>query len=84
MLGSARCRALPKSVRVSGTARERPRLVWFSWSTETITKGRDVALLPAFGLIGVRPVDVPLARLRLYHSGAGASKPDSSPSLSAR
>lgn len=41
--GIARWRTLPKSVRVSGTASERPRLVWFNCSTETITKGRDLA-----------------------------------------
>jgi hypothetical protein len=28
---------------VRGTASESPRLVWFSWPTETITKGRALA-----------------------------------------
>lgn len=41
--GTSRWSGLPKSVRVSGTARERPRFARFSWSTETMAKGRGLA-----------------------------------------
>jgi hypothetical protein len=47
-------------------------------------EGAGLCLLPPAGWVGVGPVDIALARLRLYHSGAGASKLDSSSSLSAR
>lgn len=42
----------------------------------------SLCLLPASSRVGVCPVDVALLGLRLYHSGAGASKPDSTSSLS--
>ena len=35
-----RCRALLKSVRVRGTASERPRLDWFNWSTKKSQRAR--------------------------------------------
>lgn len=47
-------------------------------------EGAGLGLLPASRWIGVGPVHVALVGLRLYHSGAGASKPDSISSLSAR
>lgn len=43
-----------------------------------------LGLLPASCWIGIGPVHVALMGLRLYHSGAGAWKPDSISSLSAR
>lgn len=47
-------------------------------------KGAGLGLLPAPRRFGICPVDVTLLRLWFYHSGADASKPDSSSSLSAR
>lgn len=47
-------------------------------------KGAGLCLLPASRRVGVCPVDVALLGLLLYHSGIGASKPDSISSLSAR
>ena len=47
-------------------------------------EGAGLGLLPASSWFGIRPIDIALLRLRLYHSGAGASKPDSSSSLSTR
>ena len=47
-------------------------------------EGAGLGLLPASCRFGVSPVNVALLGLRLYHSGADASKPDSSSSLSAR
>lgn len=47
-------------------------------------EGAGLCLLPASRRVGVRPVDVALPGLLPYHSGVGASKPDSISSLSAR
>ena len=47
-------------------------------------EGSGLGLLPASRRIGVRPVDITLLGLRLYHSGADASNPDSISSLSVR
>lgn len=41
-------------------------------------------LLSSSSRIGVGPIDLALARTRLYHSGADDSKPDSISALSAR
>ena len=47
-------------------------------------EGAGLGLLPTSSWFGIGPVDVALLGLGLYHSGAEASKPDSSPSLSTR
>jgi hypothetical protein len=47
-------------------------------------EGTGLGLLPTPRRVGVCPVDITLLGLRLYHSGVGASKPDSISSLSAR
>lgn len=47
-------------------------------------EGTGLGLFPPPGRIGVGPVDIALVGLWLYHSGAGASKPDAISSLSAR
>lgn len=47
-------------------------------------EGTGLGLLSSSRRVGVGPVDVALVGLWPYHSGAGASKPDSISSLSAR
>ena len=81
--GIAKCRALPKSVgERHGEGEAKARLVELVDRDDH--EGPGLGLLPASRWIGVGPVDVALPGLRLYHSGVGASKLDSSSSLSAR